>query len=78
MAAQRRAWSGASTRQEAVLPDDSCPGRFSCSGAGQVRGASLDRVLQINLDFPEPPVRWLRIGFGELSTADLTLRCRCP
>ena len=71
MAAQRRAWGGASSRQEAVLPDDSCPGRCSCSGAGQVRGASLDRVLPINLDFPEPLVRWLRIGFGEL-------RLHCP
>ena len=52
MAAQRRAWGGASSRQEAVLPDDSCPGRCSCPGAGQVRGASLDHVLPINFGFP--------------------------
>ena len=64
--AQRRAWGGVSTRQGAVLRDGRCPGTCSCSGAGQVRAASLDREQPIHLDFPEPLVRWLRIGFEGL------------
>ena len=36
---------------------------------GRFEGASLDRVLPINVDFLEPLVRWLRIGFGRTQTA---------
>ena len=41
--AQRRVWGRASARQGAVLRDGRCPGTSSCSGAGKVRAASLDR-----------------------------------